>query len=375
MMGGNRVGKTLTGAYWVTCHLTGIYPDWWTGKKFLNPTDLWCVGITSQSTRDIIQNELLGDVTHAIGTGMIPKHLIVGTRKLPGVPDGIDTIYVRHVSGGVSTCGLKSAEQGRGKFQGTARHGVWIDEEPDRDPYDIFSECRMRTMTVGGQVFITYTPLNGMNELGKYLLVDSTDDPSVRVTNVTWEDAPHLTEKDKAEMERSFLPHEIEARKNGVPVIKEGLVFPFTESAITCEPFHVPDHWPHIIGMDVGFTAATAAILLAKDPKTGIWYVIAEYAKERTQREDHATAMNNWGEGIYIACDPAANRSESDGRKTMRVYRELGLNIHNADNSVEAGISSMYEPQNLPQPQGLARRDPVLSVSQRRDPQDKGSPD
>ena len=34
MLAANRIGKTEgVGAYESTCHLTGIYPDWWKGQK------------------------------------------------------------------------------------------------------------------------------------------------------------------------------------------------------------------------------------------------------------------------------------------------------------------------------------------------------
>lgn len=42
-MGGNRVGKTLVGAYELTCHLTGNYPFWWAGRVFDHPIDAWAV--------------------------------------------------------------------------------------------------------------------------------------------------------------------------------------------------------------------------------------------------------------------------------------------------------------------------------------------
>src|SRR5262245_61629683 len=34
----NQVGKTLAGAAEVAMHLTGRYPDWWTGRRFDGPT-------------------------------------------------------------------------------------------------------------------------------------------------------------------------------------------------------------------------------------------------------------------------------------------------------------------------------------------------
>jgi hypothetical protein len=46
-MAANRIGKTLTGAYETTCHLTGRYPDWWDGARFAHPIEAWACGTTS----------------------------------------------------------------------------------------------------------------------------------------------------------------------------------------------------------------------------------------------------------------------------------------------------------------------------------------
>ena len=48
-------------------------------------------------------------------------------------PGLVDTIEVRHVSGGVSTIALKSYEKGREKWQGETLDRVWFDEEPPAD--------------------------------------------------------------------------------------------------------------------------------------------------------------------------------------------------------------------------------------------------
>ena len=34
LMAGNKVGKTFSGAMELAYHLTGKYPDWWTGHRF-----------------------------------------------------------------------------------------------------------------------------------------------------------------------------------------------------------------------------------------------------------------------------------------------------------------------------------------------------
>ena len=42
--------------------LTGLYPHWWTGRRFTGPVEAWAVGTNSQTTRDIVQAKLLGSV-------------------------------------------------------------------------------------------------------------------------------------------------------------------------------------------------------------------------------------------------------------------------------------------------------------------------
>lgn len=166
-MAGNRVGKTIVGAYETTLHLTGDYPDWWPGHRFDHPTDGWAAGDTSETTRDIVQMEMLGDIGR-FGTGMIPqKHIIGEPTKRAGVAGAVDQVRVQHVSGGVSLLGFKSYDQGRKKFQGTRKHFNWCDEEP---PEDVYDEMMMRLMTTNGLMLATLTPLEGMTDIAmRYL--------------------------------------------------------------------------------------------------------------------------------------------------------------------------------------------------------------
>jgi phage terminase large subunit-like protein len=163
MMAANRVGKTWgVGGFETALHLTGEYPDWWEGRRFDHPIEVWAAGDTSETTRDIVQAALFGPLGE-LGTGLIPAANIVGEpTKRAGVPGAIDTGRIRHKSGGVSLCGLKSYDQGRKKFQGTAKHLVWLDEEPDAAIYD---ECMMRLMTTDGVMLCTFTPLEGLTEI------------------------------------------------------------------------------------------------------------------------------------------------------------------------------------------------------------------
>lgn len=159
---GNRCGKTIMGVYEATLHLTGLYPEWWEGRRFSHPVDWWAASDTSETTRDILQLEFLGPLTE-VGTGMIPKDQIIGDpSRRRGVSDAVDTVTVRHASGGQSSLGFKSYDQGREKFQGTAKHGINLDEEPSAD---IYFECLTRLMTTNGLMVATFTPLQGMSEI------------------------------------------------------------------------------------------------------------------------------------------------------------------------------------------------------------------
>jgi phage terminase large subunit-like protein len=157
-MAANRVGKTVAGAYELTAHLTGQYPDWWKGRRFTHPITAWAAGDTGQTTRDVVQVALLG-TEH--GTGMIAKDRLGRITGRPGYPDAVDTVMVKHVSGGWSDLGFKSFDQKRRSFQGTNKHVVWLDEEC---PQDVYSEAAVRTMNVNGIIYVTFTPLNGLTK-------------------------------------------------------------------------------------------------------------------------------------------------------------------------------------------------------------------
>lgn len=165
LFGGNRTGKTVTGTYEDTLHLTGLYPDWWEGYRFKRPVEWWAAGDTAKNTRDILQSAFCGKAgdESAKGTGVIPGDLILRTTVKHGLADAYETVFVRHVpTGGVSTLQLKSYDQGRVAFQGTANDGIHLDEEPD---IEIYAECLLRLMTRNGLLLLTATPLSGVTKL------------------------------------------------------------------------------------------------------------------------------------------------------------------------------------------------------------------
>lgn len=171
-MAANRFGKTVSGAAEMAMHLTGKYPDWWVGKRFNKPIRAWAAGVTNESTRDVVQEKLIGppDRQEEWGTGMIPGDDILETDTARSIANLLDTVSIRHVSGGTSMLQFKSYEKGREKWQGTALEVIWMDEEC---PMDIYTEALTRTNETGGIVYLTFTPLLGMSSVVRMFLYDS----------------------------------------------------------------------------------------------------------------------------------------------------------------------------------------------------------
>jgi phage terminase large subunit-like protein len=164
LMAGNQLGKTYCGAAEAAIHLTGRYPEWWEGRRFDKPVRAWAGSKTGEVTRDGVQRLLVGEPKNEseFGTGLIPGDALEGWSRRQGVANALDSVLVKHMSGGTSSLGFKSYDQGREKWQGETLDFVWLDEEP---PLDVYMEGLTRTNATGGMVYLTFTPLLGMSDV------------------------------------------------------------------------------------------------------------------------------------------------------------------------------------------------------------------
>jgi phage terminase large subunit-like protein len=353
MLAANRVGKTEgVGGYELVLHLTGQYPEWWTGRRFNKPIRAWAAGDTSKTVREIIQYKLLGP-PGSWGTGLIPGDSIERITRAAGPADTVETIYIKHQSGDTSYLVLKSYEQRRESFQGTEQDVIWLDEEP---PLDVYTECLLRTMTNNGILMLTFTPLLGMSQVVLLFLPNGkvedheegtpllllADRGSKYVVTATWDDAPHLDEAAKKELWNSIPPFQRDARSKGIPQLGAGAIYPVPESDLLVAPFAVPEHWPRGYGMDVGWNC-TAAIWGAMDRQTDTLYLYREYARSQAEPSIHVHGIKAAGDWIPGFIDPAARgRSQVDGSQLIADYRALGLKLQLADNGVESGLYSVW---------------------------------
>ena len=319
---GNQLGKTWSSAYECAYHLTGLYPDWWAGKRWARGTTGWALGQSMQATRDTLQRLILGRPGEW-GTGTVPENLILEIKRAQGVADAVDCVFVRHVSGGVSRIYFKSAEQGREKLQGETLDFAAMDEEP---PMDIYTEVLTRTNATRGIVWVTFTPLLGMSDVvSRFLLEESPDRIDI---NMTIDDVGHYNEEDKARIIASYPAHEREARAKGIPIMGSGLIFPVEESSIVVPPFAIPDLWPQIAGLDIGWDHPTAVVWLAWDRDNDIVYLHDSLRiRESTPREIAPLILQR---GAWIPMSwphDGLQHEKGSGIQIAQQYRDQGVNM------------------------------------------------
>lgn len=157
------------------------------------------------------------------------------------------------------------------------------------------------------------------------------------------DDVPHLSAKEKAKILRGVPSWQLQARKSGVPGHGVGAIYPIPIQQMLIEPFPIPAHWPRSAGMDPGWNC-TAVCWFAWDVDKGGAVMYDEYYVGQQHPAVHAAAINRRGPWIPIVIDPAAQKARGhDGERLLDVYKELGLNVSEADNTVVSGIVKTWD--------------------------------
>ncbi|MBD9494738.1 MULTISPECIES: terminase large subunit [unclassified Ensifer] len=347
-MAGNQLGKTLAGAAEAAMHLTGDYPSWWAGRRFDRPITMIGGSESHELTRDGVQRLLVGPPMSEEdwGTGYLPKSALAGWTRRSSASGALDSVTVRHVSGGTSTLLLKAYEQGRAKWQANTVDYVWFDEEP---PEDVYFEGITRTNATGGSVAVTFTPLKGMSSVVSRYLLEPSDDRTV--VTMTIDDAEHYSAEERAKIVASYPAHEKEARTKGVPTLGSGRIFPVTEEQIRIEPFEIPRHWVQIGGLDFGWDHPFAAALCAWDRDADVFYVTRCYREREATPIIHAASLKPWGAWLPWAWPhDGLQHDKGSGEQLAAQYRGQGLvmlperaTFDDGTNGVEAGVSDMLQ--------------------------------
>ncbi len=344
-MAGNQLGKTYSGGAEAAMHATGKYPDWWDGHRFDKPTVAWASGVTGLATRDTVQRMLVGR-SASIGTGTIPGDDIVDLVSARGIPDLLDSIRVKHISGGTSIIGLKSYEQGREKWQGETLDWLWFDEEP---PQEIYTEGLTRTNATGGITWMTFTPLLGMSEVVRRFLTEQNADRNV--TTMTIEDVDHYSPEKRAQIIASYPAHEREARAKWIPILDSGRIFPVEEAMIAVDQIKPEPWWTALGAMDFGWDHPFAAVKGYHDRENDIVYITNAFRAREQTPIMHAGALRGWGNWLPWAWPhDGLQHDKGSGDQLAEQYRAQGLNMlperatfEDGTNGVEAGLMIMLD--------------------------------
>jgi len=157
-----------------------------------------------------------------------------------------------------------------------------------------------------------------------------------------WDDVPHLDEKTKREILEATPSHLRDARSKGLPSLGAGAIYPVPESDIICDPFKIPAYWPRAYALDVGWNK-TAALWGAHDRETDTLYIYSEHYRGQAEASVHAAAIKARGDWIPGVIDPASRgRNQHDGQQLIVSYRDLGLKLNLAENSVESGLDKVF---------------------------------
>ena len=344
ILAANRIGKTVSTCYETAMHLTGEYPAWWPGKRFAKPITAMVAGEGWSQVAMVLQNELLGTqdvkITDAIGTGAIPRDRIVFETMRN---DGANCIgvEVRHASGSNSYLVFANYTQEVRQMQGFKLTLAVFDEQP---PDDFFSEIVTRTATTQGQVLCSFTPLKGLNGLVSKFWNNEEGYNHIRVS---WDDVPEydpwgepfLLNSTRQQLERDYLPHERDARRNGVPVMGKGAVFQIRNwpTYRTGEyDFRNSQGLHRIIAMDLGLVNDKTVIsLMYWDPDEREAWLHTQIVVKGIEEANPMNYINHlmrpevFGTPIVLPAD-----ANTQGRYTMtsqsirELFEQYELNVH-----------------------------------------------
>lgn len=340
LLGGNRSGKTVLGAFLAVAWALGKdyfrdEPAWEWVKDLPIPDDhprnIWIVGLDFAVMRDVLWYEKLRHGKNH------PPFLPNDASLINKISDGDFQVIF---SNGSMITG-KSADSGREKFQGASIDLVWIDEECEEDIYD---ECFQRTSDCAGKILLTLTPLTDINSGVRTPWVFDlyeqwrVGDADLQFCQLSTLNSPFITKDEKQRLIKKWEgdPEEA-ARLYGKFVRRSGLVYDvWDKDKHIVEPFPIPPEWVRVVSIDPAATGITGAIWIAVNDD-GDYYIYREYYDKNLIVSEHAKNIlfRNKGEKIdWWLLDPkwGSQRNAETHKTGVQLYKEaLGVSIRLPD--------------------------------------------
>lgn len=336
LLGAVRSRKTSLVLKEVSCHLNGIYPNWWNGYRYDRPTRGLVGTVKAEKTRDVLQKYLLeGDSQFGLKP-FIHKSLIVD-KYAGSLRNSVSKLFVKHISGGYSELKFCSFSEGAAGLQSETFDFAHLDEAPD---FDVYQEILYRTAAFGDYrtfVMLTMWPERGRDELVSFFMNKGAPGECVDdhfYMHCSWSDNPTMTEDEKKRLRQATPEYLLSAREHGIPVFGTGRVFHFKEEDYTIDDFEVPKHFSFIYGLDPAASSngTYGMVVIAHDRDNDISYVIKSYRKSNITISEHhqniASLIEHWFPGIS---DPAGGGEDQMTReKYIDYFIRMGLHLKKA---------------------------------------------
>jgi hypothetical protein len=139
----------------------------------------------------------------------------------------------------------------------------------------------------------------------------------------------------------------------GVPLMGKGQVFPIDEDTIKIDPFQIPRHWAHIIGIDFGWDHPFAAVHLGYDRDADVVYVVKTIRVREQTPVQHAAAIRAWGDCNWAPVawpHDGLQHDKGSGISLASQYESQGLamlpdkaTFPDGGNGLEAGVTMMLD--------------------------------
>lgn len=203
---------------------------------------------------------------------------------------------------------LENANVARERVQSYLAHLVWVDEMPSTS--SLIDELQTRLYSKSGYFLASFTPLVHNPDIRK--IVDNAKLPDAKVYRFKMFDNPlyHSEEKQREVLAAySHLPEMVlNCRLYGNWMEPEQAVWSINRDFMVQTPPDYHPSWRHVEASDPAVSSKFGLVLLAEDPRTGIWYCIRDdYIQGIAAPDDIVAEVIRRTSGVNIVrriCDP-----------------------------------------------------------------------
>jgi hypothetical protein len=312
IVGGNQSGKSQVAAFLMAQYfreLTWQRPDRW-GKE---PLQLLWAGRTTQHIMHLLLPKLYA-------------YMEPGEWKANNIGNVTQSVVHQGNGNTIILLSHHCASQAWEKTQGYVSHVAFCDELPQS--WEFIEQMQRRIQIKTGVFGAFFTPIRPITEVRR--MVESAKPPTAKAYRLLAVDNPSLSAfaKEGVLAGLSTASNEVRAnRLEGAWTNGDNVVFQITqERLLRPVPVTYSPMWEHLEGSDPAIQSEHGLVVLTRDPKTGIWWVVhaqkfsgIETASPKVEIENIVKATRPF-RIVKRVCDPANQGWYMSTARELDVY-------------------------------------------------------